>query len=490
MLRRWMACLVLFVVPTLAWAQTGPDRLLPAETQIYFRWDGFDAHRPAFEKTAVGQMMKGETGKFFDALWDWINDAADLAGQADAQAPAMIKDALKIVAGVGHNGVAVSVAVKQVNPPQGQVTLVFPKAAGKDGVLLPFVRKVADLAQAGVQETKIGKRTVQHINVQLINLGWWNEGDDAIFVIGTEDPGNYAKLIDNNETGLAQSALYKQVSAFKEFTTASRGFVDATALAKMGSDFSPEVSRLLEDLGAKGIKSITFVSGFDGPAERAVAEIDIPGPRKGVLALIGKKKIALASLPPLPDDLTSFSASNFNAGSVYDAGVQVAEGVARMFDPNIADNIKEFIRQAEGIVNVKIGDDLFGSFDDMTVTYSSPSEGPLGLGSVVLLKLKNEQKLRESVDALIKAIPQIPGVNVKVKKRNYHGGEISELQVNNITVRCFAVHKGWLAAAAYPQPIYGFILRSQGDLPAWKADAKLTTSLAKFPAEFAGISVS
>ncbi len=493
MLRRIVACLVVLIAPTLAWAQTGPDRVLPTGTQIYFRWDGFDAHRPAFEKTAAGQMMKGDTGKFLDALWDWINDAADLAGQADPQAPAMIKDALKIVSGVGHNGLALSVDLKRVNPPAAQLTLVFPKAAGKDGVLLPFVRKLADLANAGVQETKVGKRTVQHINVQVVNLGWWNEGDDAVFVIGSDDPTAYAKMIDNNETGLAQSALYKQVTAFKEFTVASRGFVDTAALTKIGSDFSPEVSRLIEDLGLKSIKSITFVSGFDGPAERAITEYDISGPRKGLLALMGQKKISLANLPPLPDDLTRFSASNFNAGNVYEAGVQIVEAVARMFDPNIADNIKEFIKQAEGVVGVKIGEDLFGSFDDMMVGYNSPSEGPLGLGGVYLLKVKNEKKLRSALDALIKAIPNLPGVNLELKKRDYHGVEISELHLNNpgnFNIPCFAIHKGWLVIANYPQSIYGYVLRAKGELPTWKADAKLNQALAAFPKEFSSISVS
>src|SRR5262249_59378774 len=122
-------CWALLCVPSLVWAWPGPDRLLPAASQVYFRWDGFDAQRSGYEKTAVGQMMKGDTGKFLDALWDWINNAADLAGQADPQAPVMIKDALKIVAGVGKNGLTLSVEVKQFTPPQAQVTLVFPKAA-------------------------------------------------------------------------------------------------------------------------------------------------------------------------------------------------------------------------------------------------------------------------------------------------------------------------------------------------------------------------
>jgi hypothetical protein len=493
MFRRVAACLLVIVTPTLVWAQAGPDRLLPAGSQIYFRWDGFDAHRAAYEKTAVGKMMKEETGAFLSAVWDWLNDAADLAGQADPEAPAMIKDALKIVAGIGKNGLAFSIEVKQINPPQGQVTLVFPKGAGKDGALLPFVSKITGLANANVQETKVGKRAVQHISVPFVNLGWWSEGDDAVFVIGSEDPSAYAKLIDNNETGLAQAPLYRQLDGMKEFPIWSRGYLDVASLAKLGSDFSPQVSRLIEDLGLKSLKSLTFVSGFDGPAERSITEVDISGPRKGLLALASQKKITLANLPPLPDDVSGFSASNFNAGSVYDAGVQVIEAVVRMFAPDQADNIKEGIRQFEGILGVKIGEDLFGSFDHMMVTYNSPTEGPLGLGRVYLFKVKDEKKLRDSLDSLIKAIPNIPFVNLEMKKRPYHGVEISELHLNNpgnFSIPCFTIHKGWLVLASYPQSIYGYILRSKGELPTWKADAKLTKALDAFPKEFTGISVT
>lgn len=493
MLRRVAACLVMMLAPSIAWAQAGPDRLLPPGTQIYVRWDGFDAHRATYEKSALGQMMKGDTGKFFDAVWDWIHDAADLAGQADPQAPVMIKDGLKTLSGICKNGFALSIEAKRILPPQAQLTLVFPKAAGKDGTMLPLIRKAADLAGAPVQDTKVGKRTVQHVSVPFVNFGWWNEGDDAVIMIGTEEPTAYAKQIDSNETGLAQSPLYRQVTGFKEFPIWTRAYIDAASLAKVGGDFSPEVNRLIEDLGLKSLKSITFVSGFDGPAERSIAEIEISGPRKGLLALTGQKKISLANLPAMPDDLTKFSASNFNAGSVYDAGLQVVEAVLRMFAPDVADNIKEGIKQFEGILGVRLGEDLFGSFDDMMVSYSAPSEGPLGLGGVYLFKVKDEKKLRDALDALIKAIPNVAGANLEMKKRDYQGVEISELHINNpgnFNVPCFCIHKGWFVLASYPQSIYGYILRNKGDLPTWKADAKLTKALEAFPKEFTSISVS
>ena len=43
------------------------------------------------------------------------------------------------------------------------------------------------------------------------------------------------------------------------------------------------------------------------------------------------------------------------------------------------------------------------------------------------------------------------------------------------------VHKGWLAYAAYPQPLQGFILRGTGNHPTWKADSDTLKFLAPFP---------
>jgi hypothetical protein len=384
---------------------------------------------------------------------------------------------------------ALSVEVRAVAPPQGQLTLIFPKASG---ILLPLATKAAGLAGMPPQENKVGKRTIQQLNLFVVRAGWWDEGDNAVFVLGNDDPSAFAKRIDDNETGLAKSALYQQVASFKDFTVWSRGFVDIAGLAKLGGDIAPGVDRLLDDVGLKSMKSVTFVSGFDGNFERSVAEIDIPGPRKGILALAGTKKLSLADLPPLPDDVTGFAASNFNAGKVYDAGLQIVEAAVRMFAPDQADNIKEGVRQLEGILGVKLGDDLFGSFDDMMVRYSSSSDGPPLLGGVYLFKVKHEKKLRDSLDSLIRAIPQIPNVPVEMKKRSYHGVDVHVVQIQapgSINAISFAVHKGWFVLGNYPQGVYGYILRANGELPTWKADAKLTKALEAFPKEFTGIKI-
>ena len=51
-----------------------PEQLLPATTQVYLRWDGVDAHRASYEKTGLGQMMNGDTGRFVADLYGQIQD--------------------------------------------------------------------------------------------------------------------------------------------------------------------------------------------------------------------------------------------------------------------------------------------------------------------------------------------------------------------------------------------------------------------------------
>jgi hypothetical protein len=54
---------LLLLIPGLAHAQDAPEQLLPAGTQLYLRWDGVAAHQSAYEKTALGKMMKGDVGR-------------------------------------------------------------------------------------------------------------------------------------------------------------------------------------------------------------------------------------------------------------------------------------------------------------------------------------------------------------------------------------------------------------------------------------------
>src|SRR6516165_9725327 len=98
-----------------------------------------------------------------------------------------------------------------------------------------------------------------------------------------------------------------------------------------------------------------------------------------------------------------------------------------------------------------------------------------------------------SIDKIVKNIPN-QGFEVSLKKKMYKDVEINDLnlKIDLFTLRLvsFAVYKDWFILSGYPQGIKGFVLRSEGELPTWKADAELTKVLKTFPQEYTAIQIS
>jgi hypothetical protein len=496
MVQRMLLGLFVALAPSVALAQGKLENYLPTKSQLYFHWDGMEMHRADYDKTAVGKMMQGETGKFLDELWVYIHENLQTAAQNEPKVGPLLRDFTKLVGGMYKDGLAFGVSVDKINlpnVPNVQAVLAFPKAAGESGTLIPLIQKIAEETRAKVNTTKVGNRFVNTVTVEVLQIGWWAQGADAILFLGTTDPVAYAKDIDAKKTGLASNALYQRVAGFKEFKTNTRGYFDFGGALDIVNDIHPLAPKIIDETGLRGLKSLTFVSGFDGPGERSIVDVDIPGKREGLLSLTSTRKISLKDLPVLPSDIRGFSASSISLNKSYDVLVKLVEGVAGAVAPDAADTIKEGIKAFQGAVGVDINKDIFGTFGDVLVSYNSPSDGFFGTGAVVAIQVKDGKKLIASIDKLVKAIPQNPAGEVSLKRKAYRGGEIIQVQMSgqaNVHLATFGLYKDWFVYSSYPTPIKGFIMRQEGVLPAWKADASLTKVLAQFPSEFNSIQVS
>ena len=494
MLKRMVLGFVCVMLPSAVCAQGLQDSYLPSKSQLYLRWDGMQMHQAAYDKTAVGKMMKGDTGKFLDELWKYVQDQVQVVAQNQPKVGPLLKDVGKLVGTMHQNGIVLGVAADKIVPPEVQAVIVFPKAAGESGTVIPLIQKIAEETKADVKATKVGKRFVNHVEIDMLRLGWWAQGDDAVIFIGTTDPVAFAKDIDAKKTGVASHPLYQKVVGFNEFKTHTRGYFDLASVLTVVSDIAPPASKIVDELGLKGMKNITFMTGFDGPGERSVVDVDMPGPRTGLLSLTSQKKISLKNLPVLPNDLSSFTASSINLNKSYDVITKLIDGIARVVAPDQADNIKDAIKAFQGAIGVDLDKELFSNLGEVMVTYSSPSDGLLGTGAVVAIEVKDGKKLSGALTKLIKAIPQTPGGEIVLKNTAYRSGEILQLQMTspqaNMHLASFGIYKNWFLYSQYPQPIKGFILRQEGELPAWKANDSLNKALTQFPSEFNAIRVS
>lgn len=494
MLRRVIVVLLLLAVPGLSHGQEVAERYLSPTSQFYLRWDGFVGHEDAFDKTASGQLMKGETGAFLRNLWTYLNHLAEIGlkqDQVDRDVAALVKELPSVFKSIGQSGFAMSIDVRGVNPPEIEAAFVFPRSGGPNGSLSKVVKKVLEVTRADVKELRVQDAVFQHFNVEMLHWAFGSEGDTAVMVVGTVDPAVVIRRGSDKGNNITKNPLYGQLKSFKEFQVWSHGFIDLAAIVKPAANISPQIARLIEDLGLNGFKSLTFQSGFDGPAERSITDLNMVGERKGLMLFTKGRTMTINELPILPADVSTFSAATMNAPLMYDAVTQMVEGGVRVFSPDVADGIKESVKQIEQLVGIKIREELLGSLGDIVVRYNTPSEGIFGMGAVTMIQVKDSKKLLTALDNLHKTFPGIPGVEFEFKKRTYRGVDLVELHMgSSFTTPTFAIHKGWLIYANYPQSVHGYILRADGTLPTWKADEKFQKALAPFPKQFVSLSYS
>jgi len=498
MFRRCLPAVIVLAYSSAVWAQSGPDAYLPANSQVYLSWDGVEPHRDAFRKSAVGKTLQGDTGKFLAALVAFSEEQfKHYENEIGADAGESFKEALRIFDIVGANGFRLAASVDGILPPRAEAMLVFPKAAGDEGKgakgLLPLIAKLVDKSGVQPTESKIEGRTVFSLKFAPIEIGWWSEKGDLIVTVNTIGVQAAVGRVVGNGPNLLDYPLYKRTASFDGFPVWSRGYVDLEGMLKQVANIAPPARQAIDDLGLKNLKSITFQSGFDGPAERSVIEIDAPGPRKGILRLANQKKMKLSDLPPVPVDATAISASSLDVSQAYDVMMESFETIVKSIAPNEVEQLKNALQIAEAILGVALREDLVAPFGDMIMTYNSPSEIPLGLGAVYLVKVKDAETMNKTLTRLMNLAGGAPGVDIKTKTNKYHGADIHSVAINaegNFQAPAFTVYKGWLAFSPYPQPVQGFVLRMNGELPSWKPNKNLEKTLSNMPTEFTALTVS
>jgi hypothetical protein len=502
--RRFLLGVVLFALAPVARAAETPEDLLPVGTQLYLRWDGTAAHREAYAKTALGKMLSGDTGKFISGVFTQVQEQVGglltvqslLGGAAPEKLQKLTGDAneaMKLLPALKNRGIILAVEMRGLEPLDGQIILILPDIGDQPKPFLGLLRLIAGIAELEIKDAKIEGREIYHIEAGPVRATWWVEGKHGVVSVGTGQPEAVVKSITGKGNKLTSHSLYKKLAGFREFETAARGFLDVSGGVKLARTRGADVGKLIDDLGLEQLKSVTFYSGFDGVSERGLTEFEIDGPRKGLLALTRGKPFTLADVPPLPDDVVSWSMTNFDLPTLYDVGFKTAENVAKLISPEDVGKVKEAIDTVNKLLGVNIRNDLLAHVEGPIVQYGSPAEGPLNLGQTFMVKVKDPEKLREAIDQAIKAIGQATGSNVAVKKKKYHGVELREVHVQQqgfFFLPTYTIHNGWLVFGYFPQSVEGYVLRANGEVPAWKAGPEVRAAFEKMPKDFVSVSVS
>jgi hypothetical protein len=503
---RYLAAVLLLPLwPAVVRAQE-PEQLLPGTTQLYWRWDGVTAHANTYAKSAVGKMLAGDTGIFLAKLYAMLQENAGsvltveklLEGTPPDQLQRLQSDAgeaAKLPGLIGDHGFILAGEVRTLEPFTAQLTLIIPNVGDNNKPIYGALRLLVALSKIKATEKKVMGRTVTVADFEEgIHLAWWQEGKHAVVIFGTDDPEKVAKeMAEAKGARLTAHPLFKRVKEFKTYETTGRAFIDIAALVKIAGSRDPKIKKLLEDLGIDGLKSAVWYTGYEGEVSREVIELDAPGPRKGVLALLNGKQFSMADVPPLPPDVASWSMTHFDAAAVWDLSIVALETIVAIFDPDSVPEIQKSIKEINDALGLDLRKDLLGALGDKVVFYHSPTEGPMTLGQVVMIKVKDKEKLEGAIKQIVKVLAQKANGQVVFKKRTYHGVELREVYFKERGfpfVPTYAIHNDWLVISLFPQPVQGYILRSKGEMTAWKPDARSKEAFDKLPKQFLSVSWS
>jgi hypothetical protein len=516
--------LVLFLALTASAraADVPPEKLLPPTTQIYYRWDGVAAHKDAYARSARGQMLAGDTGKFLAALYERLlqvgvhsmfgepalrgEDPDTLAaGHADFRLAAKLPQLLAetgIVVGFEVRPPAIQLAdvgrlfglgdKPEPKDPLAnldvQLTLILPNAADR-----PEPAALVRMLQVEGKSSRceyLG-RTVSEIALNPVRVASWAEGKHFVVTVGTVPAKSAVERIARAGNGITTQPLYKRLDRKQPFEVVSRAYGDVASLWRtvklllIGSGNGSFVP-IVELTGLPAVQSFRMWEGFDGAESRGVAEAELTGPREGVAKLYKPGKIDLKDLPPLPAEVNRWSAGLFDITAGYDLflgffALEELSGELKGKADFLARR-QELADEVDGLLGMKLAD-LFASLGDFGVTYQSPGDGFLNAGQVFAVRARDEAELKKQFRRFCQGLEKLGRGELRVTRRVYQGVDTIEfaLAEGGLFRPTGCVCDGWMVWGFYPQAVHGFILRSKGKLPAWKPDERTAKMLAAIP---------
>ncbi|MHB1559418.1 MAG: hypothetical protein ACYC61_18370, partial [Isosphaeraceae bacterium] len=335
-------------------AAQSPRRYIPADGLVaYFEYEGLDDHAQAWQATAAhdlftkskaGSMLREVFRQTFDGGLDIVLECVVTSEDITDLADVLLRNGV-VVAGYGNLDEAV-IVLRRVARPDNRGQL------GK-------MRAFAQLAwmEFGAQTqtpTRIrGRsvfRTIMNVDPELpensnpflrvqprgkpgdLRLSTWREGDDWILVVDRVPAAGKKGARQKPQRDLVNRVL-DSIDGKSPDVTRHPGYLSAVADAKDLKGFEPngmyfaEVQPLVASLGADdpvgvaksicrhlGLDGLVLIVGrwgFQGRATLTSLRLEMPAPRRGLLAAFDQPAFHSDRLPVIPPDARSFVLASF-----------------------------------------------------------------------------------------------------------------------------------------------------------------------------------
>jgi hypothetical protein len=478
-----------------------PETLLPASSVLYIGVDGGAEHQAAWEQTAAYDALyksglMNAVAKLFADLQSATGGQQGMAGQVGGA-----------IEHVRDNGVSFAVALNQAEnqPPLPWAILIAHNAGMYEEGMLQLAM-MASRGEIKFEKSELHGRNVTHGTLPQgpgIEIGWWAEGEHLVIVAGLQAVENALQVADGGANITTNELWTEYVQGDADFDVASVGWFDFEALLEA---FGPmplpnsrnethpagvSVLEAAEMAGLDGLESIVGRAGYKDRALWSEVDVNAPGERHGLLALLDQKTISLDDLPSLPIGAAGFTASSLDWAQTYDALLEVAKKIEALMPPAQQGQIDAALAQAEGAIGFKIRDDLLEPLGHVHCGYADAYQGPFGLGVGVVVSVDDAEKLRSSLDKLLQfAQQQAQGrLQIEVVEKQSQRVVLLNIGVGTFTPS-FSINDDWFAIGMVPQTVEAFLMRENDVLPSWEPDEDVQAALDALPKEFTAITVS
>jgi hypothetical protein len=251
-----------------------------------------------------------------------------------------------------------------------------------------------------------------------IEIGWWAEGEHLVVVAGLQAVENALQVAEGGANITTNDLWTEYVQGEADFEVASLGWFDVEFLLEAfgqmplpnsANESNPDgvtIQEAAELTGLDGLESIVGRTGYKDRAMWSEVDVNAPGERHGLLALLDQETISLDDLPSVPIGASGFTASSLDWAQAYDAIMEVAKKIETLMPPDQQGQIDQGLAQAEAAVGLSIRDDLLEPLGHVHCGYADSYQAPLWLGVGVVVSVDDGDKLRSSVDKLLQFAQQ------------------------------------------------------------------------------------
>jgi hypothetical protein len=508
-------------------ANRPPEALLPAGCIAFIRYDGMAAHKKAYERTALAQVMREDLGEALEHIWNTI-DTGLVVSTPDWQRSREVFRGL--LQGMEAHGAIAGLEINDRDLREWRLTVVIPegtKPPYRDAVRLAFkILEQKETEPFEFKERKVSGRAVREAKHKLGTISAWDEAAHTIVTVGTMPVEQVLAAADGKAANLTTTRNYRLTADFKGYESDIRAFVDlekivdllrAPAKGNQGWGAASEaVARhvMFSRIGLTGLKTMTVHLGFDGKYQRSTVKVHVVPAEKrfGILKLPGSglKWDEKDLFPPLPPDVDSVGVRHIewdrvvgeivNAYDFYEF-LNLFGSSRKVVEEKKADDAKKDEKdepldeqepaepapaQLNGREKLRKAMDDFRrevvpALDSRYVCYSAPSEGLFSTGAVWSIRLKDEAKLERALEQLKKNLQElINEAGLRFEKSQYRGADLTVVTIPHAPIApTYVIRNGWLTIGLLPQPVKGFLWRSEPGRRAWLPPKDLAALYAK-----------